>query len=62
MLDKEGKLIPENPAYRKHVLETEYSASGLRLRWTPCRPVPNPDGWFETVWKEYRTGEVYGAV
>lgn len=62
VLDKEGKLIPENPAYRKHVLETEYSASGLRLRWTPCRPVPNPDGWFETVWKEYRTGEVYGAV
>lgn len=62
VLDKAGKLIPENPAYRKYVLETEYSASGLRLRWTPCRPVPNPDGWFETVWKEFRTGEVYGTV
>ena len=25
--------------------------------WEECRSVPEPDGWFETVWKEFREGK-----
>ena len=24
------------------------------IDWQDCRPVPKTDGWFETVWKNFR--------
>lgn len=32
-------------------------AGNVSVTWEPCRPVPEPDGWFESVWREYRTGK-----
>lgn len=28
-------------------------------RWVPVRPVPDGDGWFEDVWRRYRSGEIF---
>ena len=60
MLDAAGQVVPENPAFRGKVLETAAGPQGLTVRWTPCRPLPETDGWFETVWADYRNGTVYG--
>jgi len=32
---------------------------GVVTRIVPVRPVPEDDGWFELIWKEYRDGSVY---
>lgn len=32
---------------------------GVVTRIVPVRPVPEDDGWFEQIWKEYRDGSVY---
>ena len=29
------------------------------IGWEKCRPVPECDGWFENIWREFRTGDVY---
>ena len=60
VLDSDGAVMPENPAFRSKVLETEMTSSGLNVRWIPRRPIPETDGWFETVWADYRNGTVYG--
>lgn len=62
VLDAEGKPLPENPAYRKMVLETAVTPDGVRVGWVPCRPLPETDGWFETVWADYRAGKQYGTL
>jgi succinate dehydrogenase/fumarate reductase flavoprotein subunit len=43
-----------------HVLEVTFHAATRRLRtaWVPVRPIPEPDTWFETVWKAYREDRV----
>ena len=62
LLDAAGKLIPENPAYRRFVEEIRFENGSLRVGFVPCRPLPEPDGWFETVWGDYRKGAIYGTV
>ncbi|MFB3855096.1 MAG: FAD-binding protein [Vicinamibacterales bacterium] len=42
-----------------HILELTCEGQGrFRKEWVPTRPVPNPDRWFERVWKAYRDDEV----
>jgi hypothetical protein len=26
----------------------------VQKRWVDIRPIPDVDGWFETVWNDYR--------
>ena len=59
ILDTEGKIVPENTLYRKKVLETGFDGHDFVHRFVDCRPIPHEDGWFETVWAEYRNGDVY---
>ncbi len=41
------------------VLEVRLDARGrVGKRWVPARPVPRPDGWFETVWDAYRNDRI----
>ena len=49
------KIQPEDEAFRKvcQVFEND------GFVWEDCRPVPDPDGWFETLWKDYREGGIY---
>ena len=56
-----GRVLPENPAFRSLVQETELAvpAEGapgplFRNRFAPVRPIPHPDDWFENVWRDYR--------
>ena len=58
-LDDNGNIVPENPEFRKQILETTFADGEFRHRWVPCRPVPETDGWFENVWAEYRSKAVY---
>jgi succinate dehydrogenase/fumarate reductase flavoprotein subunit len=42
-----------------HVLEVRLDARGrLVKRWVPARPVPRPDGWFESVWADFREDRI----
>lgn len=62
LVNPDGSLMPENPAYRKFVLESGVTGDAVRLRWVDCRPVPEPDGWFENVWADCRDGRIYGTL
>jgi len=59
ILDENEKIVPENSEFRKKVLETRFVDGDFKHQWVPCRPLPETDGWFETVWADYRTGKVY---
>jgi len=47
-----------SPADRE-ILESRAAGNGgVDHRWVPVRPVPEEEGWFEAVWREYRDGRV----
>jgi succinate dehydrogenase/fumarate reductase flavoprotein subunit len=51
----------EDPSFRDKVLETTYEAGdGVRHEWVSSRPLPEPDGWFETGWARFRDRSIYG--
>ena len=58
-LDDNGNIVAENPQFRKQILETRFVNGEFQHCWVPCRNIPETDGWFETVWAEYRSGNVY---
>jgi succinate dehydrogenase/fumarate reductase flavoprotein subunit len=42
-----------------HVLEVRVDGRGrFRKKWVPVRPVPRPEGWFETVWEDFRKDRI----
>jgi succinate dehydrogenase/fumarate reductase flavoprotein subunit len=42
-----------------HILEVRLDGRGRVLKtWVPVRPVPRPDGWFESVWADYRDDRI----
>jgi len=53
------RSLPENPAFRQQVLESEYQQGRFTSQWCPCRPLPESSGWFEQVWSEFRSGKIY---
>lgn len=59
VLDENGKIVPESAGFRKKILESCWNGKKFVHQWVNCRPLPSCDGWFETVWAEYRTGNVY---
>jgi succinate dehydrogenase/fumarate reductase flavoprotein subunit len=60
-LSADWRILPEDPAFRERVLETEVRADRTVIsRWVPRRPLPACDAWFETAWAAYRNGEIYG--
>ena len=49
---------PEDLVSRK-ILEIQVDADfGVAGRWIDTRPIPEDDGWFENVWKEYEQDRV----
>lgn len=57
---------PEDPKYRELVCRTFLPYHGGSTpdsdavsEWRPVRPIPEPDEWFENVWRDYREGAVY---
>lgn len=61
-LEKEFMYIPDNKALLNQVCETELSTKDGNFEciaeWKPVRPIPKEDNWFETVWNEYRQGNI----
>jgi len=56
----DGNSVPENPAFRKQVQETQIFAGGrIRHRWVDRRPLPQTDLWFEAAWPEFTSGAIY---
>jgi aspartate oxidase len=41
------------------ILEVRLDGRGrVRKTWVPVRPVPRPEGWFESVWADYRNDRI----
>ena len=38
-----------------------FETRGGCTRAVELRPIPEGGGWFETVWKKYQAGEVFGG-
>ena len=64
---RDKATVPENQIFRSMVQETELatpdgeSESGAMFahRFSPVRPIPCPDDWFENVWRDYREGRIF---
>lgn len=62
MLGGEWRIEPEDPAFRERILESRFTEDGcVEQQWVPRRPLPDPDGWFENVWRACREKTIYGA-
>lgn len=59
-LGSDWKYIPEAAKFRDYVLETYINADGwYQSEFSPRRPIPQEEFWFETVWQSYREGKVF---
>jgi succinate dehydrogenase/fumarate reductase flavoprotein subunit len=60
LLDEGWKMLSEDPSYRAKVLETEVKFDGtINHEWVDCHPIPEMSSWFETIWADFRNGEIY---
>lgn len=53
------RIVDENVSFRAKAQECVLENGELKVEWVPCRPVPETDGWFETVWKACREKTIY---
>lgn len=40
------------------IQQVSYRDGRCQFEWIPVRPIPDEDGWFETIWNAYRRGEI----
>ena len=61
-LSDQWRIKPENPDYRKLIMTCNYGQNGfVEINWETCREIPQTDGWFENIWKEFRDKKIYGG-
>lgn len=54
------KYRSENETLKKKIQETKLEPEGnVKHWWVNRREIPESPQWFENVWRDYRTGEVY---
>ena len=59
-LAEKWRIRAENQMHRNKILTCCAGASGLpETGWEDCREVPEPDGWFETIWKNQLEGKLH---
>jgi len=59
-LSGKWRIKPEVKEYRDYIMYSCIGAMGFpEIGFERCRPIPEEDGWFENIWKDYRTGEIY---
>ncbi len=57
------RIKAENPDYRNLIMSCAYGENGfVEINWEVCREIPQSDGWFETIWSEFRNKEIYKGV
>lgn len=55
-----SKLSPEtDTAHADSVLIASYSGGGFDCAFEHVRPIPTGEYWFENVYRDFRTGEIY---
>jgi succinate dehydrogenase/fumarate reductase flavoprotein subunit len=62
-LDDQWRFRPAMPDdFTAHkILEIGLAAGGtVEKRWVDIRPIPDEDGWFETVWRDFVKGRIVG--
>lgn len=58
-LPPQWRFRPERMELRGQILEFGYREGAYWTEWTPVRPIPEEDGWFETVWRDYQDGKIF---
>ena len=57
-LSDNWRIAPENETMRHRIVTSAAGRDGMPVTDSEeCHPVPEPDGWFETVWKDFREGK-----
>jgi len=57
-LSEKWRTMPEKTEKRQQIMTCGAGPDGMPVTGREeCRSVPEPDGWFETVWKEFREGK-----
>jgi len=59
VLDANGKMVPEDPSFRRMLLTSVFDGKEFKHEFVPRRPIPHTDGWFENVWADYRNRKIY---
>ena len=60
-LNEKWRMAEEKTSFRRQIMMCGYGANGYpEISWCDCHPIPETDGWFETVWSDCRTGKIYG--
>ena len=55
-----SKLSPEtDTAHAGSVLTVSYSGGDFECAFEHVRPIPTGEDWFENVYRDFRTGEIY---
>lgn len=58
-LGNDWTMQPEDAGFREKVLLTLPQGAKLEHKWIPRRPIPKPDDWFEQVWADFKSGQIY---
>lgn len=66
-LPEEWKIQDENPNFRDKILYSYLSKIDLGIEeaavtesfWKPVKPIPEPNDWFENVWRDFREDKIY---
>ena len=58
-LAEKWKVMAENKLFRKKMICCSYKNGKAEFSVQDCRPVPETDGWFETIWHDCRNGRIY---
>jgi succinate dehydrogenase/fumarate reductase flavoprotein subunit len=52
-------FAPDEALANMKILEVRLDEGGaIQKRWIDPRPIPDEEGWFEKVWKDYREGRI----
>ncbi|MBW1660162.1 MAG: FAD-binding protein [Deltaproteobacteria bacterium] len=59
-LGDQWRYVPEDPAFREKVLKILPSRDGkTETAWVPRRVIPETEGWFETIWADFKKGKIF---
>jgi hypothetical protein len=54
------RTLADGPAAGR-ILEVRLAGDGtVERRWVDIRSIPEEDGWFETVWRDFVQGRIVG--
>ena len=59
VFDEKGEKAPEDEKFRRFVLTSCREGNTTTHAFEPCREIPRNDGWFETVWADFREGRIF---